>query len=101
MDFWVVVAEEHGTVKPVTRELCARAAELAGAAGGKVSALVLSDRGEEINQQLAGLGVAQAICVNSPELRRYRTRPWVDAAAAAVRAHSPKVVLVPATTNGR
>ena len=39
--------------------------------------------------------------MSAPELAQYRPRPWVEAAAAVIRARSPQVVLVPATTDGR
>jgi len=101
MDFWVVVEHSEGQVLPVTRELAGRARELAEGSGGKASALVLGDASEALAGQLAGLGFAEAICVSAPELAQYRPRPWVEAAAAVIRARSPQVVLVPATTDGR
>jgi electron transfer flavoprotein alpha subunit len=101
MEFQVVVAQDHGEIKPVTRELLGRARELAEATGGKTSALVLGAEAEPLAKQLGGFGVSRAVCVSSPELGEYRTRPWVEAASAAIRSQKPDVVLVPATMNGR
>jgi electron transfer flavoprotein alpha subunit len=100
-DIWVVVEHWKGDVHPVTRELIARARELAGAAGGGVTALVLAENAEGVAGKLGGLGLDGAICLASPELRRYRTRPYVEAAGAVVERQAPMAVLVGATTNGK
>jgi len=100
-DLWVVVEHWKGAEQPVTRELLARARELAGDAGGRVVALVLGDAPEKIAGRLGGLGVDEALCVASPELARYRPRPWVEAAAAVARERNPAAILVGATTNGK
>ena len=101
MNFWVVAAQDGGQIKPVTRELVGRARELAEGSGGQVSVLLMGENAESMAGQLAGLGVAEAVCVSSPELAQYRTRPFVDAAAAAIQARSPEAVLIPGTMNGR
>ena len=98
---WVVVEHWKGQVSPVTRELIGRARELANGAGGGVTALVLAAESDVLAGELGGLGVDAACCVSSPELRQYRTRPYVEAAAAVIGKSSPMVVLVGATTNGR
>lgn len=100
-DIWVVVEHWKGQVSPVTRELIGRARTLADGAGGNVQALVLAADADALAGQLGGLGVDGACCVSSPELTRYRTRPYVDAAAAVIRKSTPMAVLVGATTNGR
>jgi electron transfer flavoprotein alpha subunit len=100
-DFWVVVEHWKGDVRPVTREVASRARELAGAGGGKVRALILAADAPAIAAKLGGLGVDEAVCVSSPELARYRARPYVEAAAAVIRKRQPGAVLVAATTNGR
>ncbi len=100
-DVWVVVEHWKGEVRPVTREMAGLAKSLAAASGGSAAALVLAADANGFAPKLAGLGFARVVAVSSPELNRYRTRPFVDAAAAAVRKHSPAAVLVGATLNGR
>jgi electron transfer flavoprotein alpha subunit len=100
-DFWVVVEHWKGEVRPVTREIVARARALATAGGGRVTALVLAADAPAIAARLGGLGVDEAVCVSSPELARYRARPYVEAAAAVVKKRQPGAVLVGATTDGR
>jgi electron transfer flavoprotein alpha subunit len=97
----VVVEHWKGKVQPVTREVLGRARALADAAGGKVTALVLAENASAIAAGLAGLGVDEAVCVSSPELKRYRTRPYVEAAGAVLEKRAPLTVLVGATMNGR
>jgi electron transfer flavoprotein alpha subunit len=100
-DIWVVVEHWKGDVSPVTREVIARGRALADAAGGKLCALVLAEDAKAIASHLGGLGVDEAVCISSAELKRYRTRPYVEAAGAAIEAHGPAAVLVGATMNGR
>jgi len=100
-DIWVVIEHWKGDVHPVGRELIARAKELSGAAGGGVSALVLAEDAAAVAGKLGGLGLDGAVCISSPELRQYRTRPYVEAAGAVIARHQPAAVFVGATTNGR
>jgi electron transfer flavoprotein alpha subunit len=100
-EIWVVVEHWHGEVRPVTRELLARAAALAKAASSRVVALVLAKDARAIAARLGGLGADEAVCVSHPELERYRPRPYVAAAADVVRKRAPGAVLVGATMNGR
>ena len=100
-DVWVVVEHWKGDVRPVTRELLGRARQLADAAGGKVCALILAQDPAAIASHLGGLGVDEAIGAGSPELARYRTRPFVEAAASIAAGRSPGMILVGATMNGR
>jgi len=98
---WVVVEHGKDEVRPVTRELLGRAKEMAAASGAKVGALVLAQDAAPIAAKLGGLGCDEAICVSDPELRRYRPRPYVAAAAAVIGDRNPAAVLVGATMNGR
>jgi electron transfer flavoprotein alpha subunit len=100
-DIWVVVEHWKGEVHPVTRELIARARELAANTGGGVTALVLAEDAEAVAGKLAGLGLDGAIGVASPELRRYRARPYVEVAGALIAKHAPMAVFAGATTNGK
>ncbi len=97
----VVVEHWKGDVQPVTREVIGRARQLADAAGGTVTALVLAENAGDVAGKLAGLGVDEAVCVSSPELKRYRVRPYVEAAGAVLQQRAPMAVLVGATMNGR
>lgn len=100
-DIWVVVEHWKGDVHPVTRELVARAKELSDRTGGGVTALVLAEDASGVAGKLGGLGLDAAVGVASPELKRYRTRPYVEAAGVVLEKHSPKAVLVGATTDGQ
>lgn len=99
-DVWVVVEHWKGQERPVTRELLKRAREIAGESGGRVVALVLGDRPEAVAQRLGALA-DEALCLASPELARYRARPWVDASAAVAKERAPAGILVGATTSGK
>ena len=100
-DLWVVVEHWKGEEQTVTRELLARSRELAKDAGGRVVAVILAAEPAAIAGRLGGLGVDEALCAASPELARYRPRPYAEAAAAIARQRTPAAILVGATTNGR
>ena len=100
-DLCVVVEHWKGEERPVARELLKRARSLADEGGGRVVALVLGHEPEGIAARLGGLGADEALCVASPELARYRPRPWVEAAAAVVKDRGFAGILVGATTNGK
>src|SRR5262245_41780080 len=100
-EFWVVVEHWKGEIRPVTREVLGRARALADAASGRVVGVIMARDAQALVPRLAGLGVDQALCLSSEELGRCRARPFVEAAAAAVRRRSPFAVLVGATMNGR
>lgn len=100
-DVWIVVEHWKDDVRPVSREMAGLAKTLAAASSGKTTALVLSANPRAIAQKLGGLGLDRVVAVASPELQRYRTRPFVDAAAAVLRKHAPFAILVGGTVNGR
>jgi electron transfer flavoprotein alpha subunit len=99
-EIWVVAEHWRGEVHPVTRELLARAKELAAATSAKVVALILAKEAPPLAAKLGGLSIDEVICVSDAELERYRPRPYVDAAAAVIRKRSPSAVLVGATMSG-
>ncbi len=100
-DLWVVVEHENGEERPVARELLKRAREIANEAGGRVVAVIPGDAPEKVAARLGGLGADEALCLASPELAAYRTRPWVEAVAVAARERGPGGILVGATTEGK
>ncbi len=100
-DIWVVVEHWKGDVRPVTRELVGRARQLADASGGRTVALALGASTAGLTAHLQGLGADEMIAVDHPELEKYRTRPYVDAAMQVVQKHGPGLVLVGATGEGR
>lgn len=99
-DFWIVVEHWKGEIRPVTREVAARARSLADAAGGRVTALVMGRDARALAGKLGGLGLDEAVCVSSEELARYRVRPYVEAAAPILRKREPGAVLVGGTPAG-
>ena len=100
-DIWVIVEHSNGEARPVSRELAALAKSLAAKVSGKCVALVLGENPREIASKLGGIGFDRALVVSSPELAQYRTRPFVDAAAAVIRKETPFAILTGATVNGR
>ncbi|MEO0081912.1 MAG: electron transfer flavoprotein subunit alpha/FixB family protein [candidate division WOR-3 bacterium] len=91
---WVTVLVEHrqGTIRDVTLEMLAAARGLAGEMGGKVEALLLTDR-ETLLEPLAGQA-DRIVCVTHPELGQFNAERYQRVLAKLVSERRPDVVMV-------
>src|SRR5436309_5613351 len=97
---WVVAEIGPGGPKQVTAELLAKAAELAVRLGAPVEALVLGD-GAQHAGALAAAGADRVLVAEGPGLVPYTTDAHAAILAEAIRARTPRLVLVPSTARGR
>lgn len=100
-DMWVVAEEIGGGIRSVTFELLGKAAALARATGGSVSAVLLGHNLERHAAALAGYGADRILVADDPRLVPYQTELHAALLAEAIRTFAPGVVLVPATVMGR
>ncbi|MEL6343846.1 MAG: electron transfer flavoprotein subunit alpha/FixB family protein [Myxococcota bacterium] len=91
----VVCEHDGGAFKKTAAELLGKAAELAGALGGSVTAFVAGDIDASSLGQYGAGTVYQA---TGDAFANYNTGPFVRALAAAVAAADPSVVMAPAST---
>jgi electron transfer flavoprotein alpha subunit len=97
---WVVVDVGRHGVRPVTAELLAKAGELAAVLGGPVEAVAIGAGGEHA-AALAAAGADRVLLAEGPALVPYTTEAHAAILADAIRARSPRVVLLAASAQGR
>jgi electron transfer flavoprotein alpha subunit len=98
----LVIAEpKDGKLANVTLESLTEARALAATVGGPVGAAVFSAEVAPLVAQAGRYGAARVYTTESPELAVFRPGPFVDAAAAAIAAADPAVVLFSNSPDGR
>ena len=98
----LVLAEATGgRLHPVSLELIGKARELAQKVGFQVNAVVIGHQVDACAQSLLHYGVAEVYVYDDPGLSYFRADAFAACAADAIRALSPGVVLVGATSLGR
>jgi len=98
---WVFVQAEGGSVHHVALELVGEGRRLADRLNTHLSCMVLADDAAGILGELSGYDIDSVYTVVDPVLSRYRTQPFVTAAASLVRKHMPEILLIGATSTGR
>jgi electron transfer flavoprotein alpha subunit len=97
---WVVAEIDRGGVHPVTVELLAKAAELAGPLGGPVEVLVIGSGGVHA-EALAAAGAERVLVAAGAALEPYTTDAHAAVLADAIRVRAPRLVLLASTARGR
>src|SRR5262245_17172350 len=97
---WVVAEMGESGPKPVTAELLAKAALLAGRLGAPVEALVIGS-GAAHAPALAAAGADRVLVADAPGLVPYTTDAHAAVLAEAIRIRAPRVVLLASTARGR
>lgn len=97
---WVVVETEGDRLRPVTAELLAKANVLASVLGAAVEAVVLG-AGPAPVAALAAAGADRVLVATDPGLSPYTTDAHAAVLADAIRARSPRLVLLGSTAIGR
>jgi electron transfer flavoprotein alpha subunit len=97
---WVLVEIGREDIRPVTSELLAKAAELAGSLGAAVEAVVIGP-GVRHADFLAAAGADRVLVAEGPGLEPYTTEAHAAVLAAAIQARAPRLVLLASTVRGR
>jgi len=97
---WVVAEMGDSGPKPVTAELLAKAASLAGRLDAPVEALVIG-AGAVHAPALAAAGADRVLVADAPGLIPYTTDAHAAVLAEAIRMRAPRVVLLASTARGR
>ncbi len=98
----LIIAEQRNDVLHMGSAQCITPArEIAAALGGAVAAAIVGAGVEQSVADMQRSGVDRVITVSGPELERYDALRYRTAAAAAIEAVQPRVVLMPATFLGR
>jgi electron transfer flavoprotein alpha subunit len=97
---WVVAEAGPSGVRSVTRELLAKAAELAGVLGGSVEAVLIGDDPAHADA-LAAAGAERVLVADDALLRPYTVETHAAVLGEAIRSHQPRLVLLGSTARGR
>jgi electron transfer flavoprotein alpha/beta subunit len=100
-DCWSVVELVEGRPRRVSLELLARGRELAGKLGGQNVALVMGHRLDDTVEVLRRHGAEVVHVLDDQEFAEYHPERWAAALRKVLLEHNPRVVLIPATAQGR
>jgi len=100
-NLWVFVETEENKAKPVGYELMNPGRRLADKMGGKLVALVVGGKVENVAKKCIEYGADEAILVEGDEYYEYSTDAFAIAIETAVNKYKPAAVLIGATNNGR
>lgn len=97
----VIAESKDGRLANVSLESLTEARSLAEVIGGPVSAAVMAAETSPLATQAGRYGAERVYTVESPELAVFRPGPFADAAAAAIAAAEPALVLFSNSPDGR
>ncbi len=100
-DCWSVVELAGGRPRRVSLELLAHGRELAGKLGGQNVALVIGHGLEDAIQELGHHGAEVVYAADDAALADYHPELWAAVLREVLVEHSPHVLLIPATAQGR
>jgi electron transfer flavoprotein alpha subunit len=97
---WVVAEMGPSGPRAITRELLAKAAQLAGPLASRVEAIVIG-QGEAHAGALAAAGADRVLVADAAGLDPYTTEAHANVLADAIRRRAPRLVLLGSTVRGR
>jgi len=97
----VFVEQRGGVLKKVAFEMLGKGAELAGALGGSVEAVLLGSGLESLAADLAQYGAAKVYVADDPALEPYSNEAFTATLAAVVGQSAPAILLIGATAMGK
>jgi electron transfer flavoprotein alpha subunit len=100
-DSWSVVELVGNRPRRVSLELLARGRELAGKLGGRNVALVIGDQLGHAVRELGRYGAEIVYLADDPRFADYHPELWTAVVRQVLEEHRPRVVLIPATAQGR
>ena len=100
-EVWVFIEQRNGKPAEVSFELLCKGRKLAQSMGGVLKAVVMGEQVETIMADVFRFGADEALVVDHPALRQYRTMPYSRIFSDLVRKHTPRIVLFGATIIGR
>ena len=98
---WVFLEQDEGQLAPVSLELAGKARELARLSGAKLTGLLMGHDLAPVQTAASMLDVDEVLVISDSRLRQFTAEPHAHAAAAAILAHKPDILLLGATPYGR
>jgi len=105
MDFknevWVFIEQRDGKAAEVSFELLCKGRKLADAIEGRLKSIVIGNDVEKIANETFRFGADEALLVDHPLLKNFRTLPYSRILNHLVKTQVPRIVLFGATVIGR
>jgi len=98
---WVVIEQFEGIVAKVSWELLGAGAGLARSLGVELGAVIIGQGIEQICSEAFEHGADQAIILDAPVYRHYRTQSYTEAICHLIDKYKPEIILMGATAQGR
>jgi len=98
---WVFTELVDGKIRPISLELLGRGIELAEKIDGELAAVLIGREVAHHAHTLAAFGAEKVYLADAPDLATYSTEGFAAVLAHAIRRHSPYILLIPSTANGR
>ena len=98
---FVFAQQVDNKLNGIALELVGKGKDLAKDLGTEVTAVLIGSDVMSLTKELAEYGADRIIVVDDPELKEYRTEPYVHALAEVIKKYKPEIMLVGATAIGR
>lgn len=100
-EVWVFIEQRDGKPADVSFELLCKGRKLADSMGGTLKAILPGSDVIEIAQKTFLYGADEAIVIDHPSLKQYRTLPYARILQKLIKERTPRIVLFGATVVGR
>jgi electron transfer flavoprotein alpha subunit len=100
-EIWALAEITNGKLASISLQLATKAAELGQAQGGGSAAIALGTNTAAAAQELGACGVSTVYASESAVYDEYLAQPHVEALAALIQQHQPRLVLFGMTNYGR
>ncbi|MHB1048641.1 MAG: electron transfer flavoprotein subunit alpha/FixB family protein [Bacteroidota bacterium] len=100
-EVWVFIEQRNGVPADVSFELLSKAHKLALSMNGTVKAVVIGSGVNSLAAETFRYGADEALVIDDPALKLYRTLPYARLLTSLVQTHMPRIVLFGATIIGR
>ncbi|MFC1542129.1 4Fe-4S binding protein, partial [Candidatus Latescibacterota bacterium] len=98
---WIFVQTHEDKVHHVTLELVGEGRKLANELDTELCCMILGNGNNAIIDELSFYDINRIYSIKDAKLKRYRTAPYVEAAAHLIKEYKPEIFLIGATTTGR
>ncbi|HWQ81125.1 MAG TPA: electron transfer flavoprotein subunit alpha/FixB family protein [Ignavibacteria bacterium] len=100
-EVWVFIEQRNGKPADVSFELLSKGRKLADSMKGALKAVVIGHDVKSIASQTFKYGANEALLIDHPELKLFRTMPYGRIMNELIKKHVPRIVLFGATVYGR
>jgi electron transfer flavoprotein alpha subunit len=100
-EIWVFIEQRSGKPADVSFELLSKGRKLAEKVGGSLKSVVIGHEVSAIANETFRYGAVQALTVDHPDLKEYKTMPYSRIMTELVDQHRPRIVLFGASFIGR